>query len=482
MNKIVAFLIALIVSFSSINANAQGVVYSPYEKYDVHNGSFAVVGKVGERTYVYRTSDDGYFLDAYNDNMERIATVILDFFPAKIYAASFIAYPDKIMVLYQGVEGAKLTQYAALLDGNGKLLKRPVSIATDHIGLFSSGRTYFSFAVSGDKKNIVVYNADDKGDKLVANFVWLNDELQIDQKAAASFDAGNDVSHGDPLIGNDGAIYFPAYTAVGGKNYADGLWMLKLVKGEKKFTAKEFPLGDNYAGGTFMKMDNDQQRVYIGGFYSDKKNGNYQGILYANYDLATSDFQNVKTIAFSDKLREAAGGNEKRALNNYQVKQMIIKNDGGFVLVSEDVFITSRSSYAPGFGYYSWYYPAMANYVREYHYDDVLCVSCDADGNIQWQSFIRKNQYSQEDNGIFSSYALINTGGALGFLFNDFNTRRSTIQLASVEADGKVNIKSLSTQSDDPDWLPRQGKQVGAREIVIPCLRKRQICFAKVVF
>jgi hypothetical protein len=37
-------------------------------------------------------------------------------------------------------------------------------------------------------------------------------------------------------------------------------------------------------------------------------------------------------------------------------------------------------------------------------------------------------------------------------------------------------------RNDDPDWLPRSGKQVSAREIVIPCLRKRQICFAKVVF
>jgi hypothetical protein len=85
---------------------------------------------------------------------------------------------------------------------------------------------------------------------------------------------------------------------------------------------------------------------------------------------------------------------------------------------------------------------------------------------------------------MFSSFAMVNTGGALGFLFNDFNSSRSRVQLASVEDDGKILMQALTTNqgNDDADWMPRQAKQVSAREIIIPCLRKRQICFAKVVF
>ena len=101
----------------------------------------------------------------------------------------------------------------------------------------------------------------------------------------------------------------------------------------------------------------------------------------------------------------------------------------------------------------------------------------------EWQTFVRKNQYSQEDGGLFSSFAFMNTGGTLGFLFNDYNTNRSKIQLASVDGSGKLNMRSLAAgTADDPDWLPRSGKQIAAREVVIPCLRKRQICFAKIVF
>jgi hypothetical protein len=36
--------------------------------------------------------------------------------------------------------------------------------------------------------------------------------------------------------------------------------------------------------------------------------------------------------------------------------------------------------------------------------------------------------------------------------------------------------------NDNPDWLPKAGKQVAARVLIVPCLHKRQICYAKVVF
>jgi hypothetical protein len=110
-------------------------------------------------------------------------------------------------------------------------------------------------------------------------------------------------------------------------------------------------------------------------------------------------------------------------------------------------------------------------------------MSYDGNGVRDWSTFIRKNQYSQEDGGIFSSYGLINAGGSLGFLFNDFNTRVSKIQLATVSGDGKLDMRSLAEgTANDPDWLPRSAKQVGLKELVVPCLRRRQLCFAKIVF
>jgi hypothetical protein len=129
-----------------------------------------------------------------------------------------------------------------------------------------------------------------------------------------------------------------------------------------------------------------------------------------------------------------------------------------------------------------WTQSSSSN-VREYHFKDIMVLSYDKDGAREWSSIIPKDQFSQEDGGIFSSYALLNTGGTLAFLFNDFSTDRSRMQLATITAGGKTDMHSFTADGNDyPDWMPRNAKQVAGRIIIVPCLHKKQICFAKVVF
>jgi len=485
MNKL-RVLVVLLVLFVSWDIQAQEVIYSQYEKFDLRNGDFSVLGKISDRIYTYRSSADGFFLDAYNDNMEKLATVMLDFFPKKIYETRFVNYSDKIIVLYQAIESGKVIQYAALLDDKGRLLKGPIQLTSAKTGIWGPSRDYFSSAVSDDKKQIVVYGIEEKGEDLNYSGIWMDDQLNIMQRSAATFEADNDLSHGEGIVDNNGVFYLPVYTQTGSHNYADQVWLLSLNKGARRFFAKELPLNNMYTTSLYMKLDNLNNRIYTGGFYSDKKNGNYEGVVYAYFDVSDSMWHNRKNIAFDEQLRTATGErNLKRAFNDYQVKQMIIKKDGGFVLISEDFYVTTRTT-TPGWGgyYYSYYYsPFMNQNIREYNYNDIFTISYDGEGNRQWHAFVRKSQYSQEDGGIFSSYGLINTGGALGFLFNDFNTRTSRIQLATIDANGKVDMRSMAAgTSNDPDWLPRSGKQVGLKEMVVPCLRRRQISFAKITF
>ncbi len=465
-------------------AGAQEVLYSQYDKFDYRTDEYSVVGMSGGLFYAYRNTTDGALLDAYDDSMNKVATVLLDFFPAKIYQAKFISYPDKMIVLYQALESNKVIQYAALLDEKGRLKGKPVQLGEFKTGIFGATRTYFSSAVSENKKAILIYSANDKGSAIEFDGKWLDDNLVISKRGKASFSSDNKVAHGDLNLGNDGTVYMAAFSTVGSQNYADQYWMLTLAPGSTKFEAKELQLNDKFAASGYMKIDNVNNRVYFGGFYSDKKNGNYDGVVYADYNITTGAFENQKFIPFDGQLLSAAGGRRKtHPFDNYEVKQLIVKNDGGFVLVSEVHYITMRSNYTPGFGYYSYYSPYMTTMVHEYHYDDIMALSYNKDGVRQWSSFIPKQQYSQEDNGVFSSYALLNTGGTLGFLFNDFNVAHSRIQLATLESDGKTDIHSFTADGNDsPDWLPRSGKQVSARELVVPCFHKKQICFAKVVF
>jgi hypothetical protein len=485
MNRLLRLIFCVTLLLSAPMAWSQEVIYSPYSKFEIRSGDFAVIGKVGSRLYTYRGSSEGFFLDAYNDSMELMATVVLDFFPKKINQTRFVAYPDHFIVLYQALESGKVIQYAALLDNMARLVKGPMVLSSAKTGLFGQYRDYFSSAISDDKKGIVAYGVEEKNEAIDFTGIWMDDQLNIQRRVTASFKADNDITRGEGILGNNGVFYFPAYTATGAKSFADQLWLLHIPRDSGRFSAVEYPLNDLYVANTYMKLDNLNGRIYLSGFYSSKRNGSYEGMLYSYFDINENSFQNRKTLPFDEALLSATGErSKKRAFDNYEVRNMIIRKDGGFVLIAEDFYVTTRNN-NPGYGgYYTNYSsPFMAQNVREYHYGDIVALSYDKEGNREWNAFARKNQYSQEDGGMFSSFALLNTGGMLGFLFNDFNSSRSRVQLATVDGEGKVNMRSMAAgDKDDPDWLPRSGKQVAAKEMVVPCLYKRQICFAKIVF
>src|SRR5690606_30053477 len=164
---------------------------------DIRKDDYAIIGNVNNRIYTYRATADGYFLDAYNNSdMSKVATVILDFFPQKIYATQFYAVGEKIFVFYQSLEKTKLTQWAAILNEKGMLIKKPVNLGNAQTGFLGPTKDYFSYAISEDKKQFVIYTLNVKRDRLSFNGVWINDTLGISEKSAALFQSENDLKIG----------------------------------------------------------------------------------------------------------------------------------------------------------------------------------------------------------------------------------------------------------------------------------------------
>lgn len=482
MTKIALYILILFSTFTA--ANAQNVIYSRSDAFDFRSDVYHIVGNCGGRTYTYINNSEGARLDAYSDSMTKVATVLLDFFPERIYQSQFITYPDRIVVLYQALESNKVVQYMALLDAKGLLKGKPIQIANEKTGIFGATRQYYSAAISDNKKHILIYSARNKGKEILFEGTWVNENGNIIKRSKAKFKTDNIAEHGDVNITNDGTVYMAAYTPVGSEAYADQYWLLSLPAGGTTFSSVEMELGEKYATAGYTRVDNVNNRVYFGGFYANSKNGNYNGIIYAAYDIAQNKYEIKRFIPFDKELAMAANARNKGGIfDNYQVRQLIVKNDGGFVLISEEQYTTMRSTFTPGFGYYSFYTPFVNSAVREYHYNDIMALSYDKNGVREWHSFIKKDQYSQEDEGVFSSYALLNSGGTLAFLYNDFDTRRSRIQLATLTPEGLMDSHGLATETIDyPDWLPRYAKQISSKSLLIPCFRKKQICFSKVTF
>ncbi len=463
---------------------AQDIRYSEYLKIDRRDPDYSVVGRVGGNLITYRANERDHYLDIWDDSMNLQATVILDFIPTKVYGVSFIAYPDKIIALFQSSDGGNIVQQAALLDSRGRLLGRVIKIDHAKAGFFGTRNEYFSIVTSENKQRMMVYDATLKGASLSLSCTLLDDSLHILKRSESNYQGENNLSLIPAMLSNDGTFFLPVATALGSKDFADGIWLLRLPAAGGKLLASEIPLGGKFASGLYLKVDNYGKCIYAAGFYSQKKAGNFDGVLLAQYQMDSGKITSSRQLPFDEQIRlNATGRNSRRAFNDFLTRQLIIRNDGGFVLIAEDYYMTVRAGLTP-YGYYSsFYYPFMTSQnIREYHYGDIMALCYDGQGQPLWHAFVRKNQYSQEDAGAFSSYAFINTGGALGFLYNDFDDRSSRIALSTIEAGGKLSAQQLNPGSGQPDWQPREGKQVSGRELVVPCLKGRQLCFAKVVF
>jgi hypothetical protein len=488
MRLIVGMLLFSMLIFADLRSAAQDVFYSKDQNFTFQNSDFSVVGWSGDRLYAYRASKEGYFLDAFNDSMKLMATIALDFFPRKIYETRFIATGQNIVVLYQAVQGNQVVQYAALLDERALLLRKPLVLDSVKMAWMAADRKYYSYAVSNDRSRIMIFRTGTKrAGRVNMETILLDNQLQVLARSNPYIEIDGEFGMGQSLLGNDGSFYFSGF---GGtlRSPGDDGWLFKLTADGKVLESVELPLQNLHLSGSYLKMDDKNNALYLGGFYAQKRNGNLEGVVYGRYLPESNTLEYFKTIAFDEQIRAATDErNKRKAFNDFVVRNMVVKNDGGFILISENYVVTTRTTgYGGGVGYYSWYNNGPyggGTAIREYRFGDIMVLSYDAGGNRIWHNFIRKEQYSQEDGGLFSSFGLLNSGSTLVFLYNDFSTSRSVLNVTAISATGDMQMKKLSQSLTlAGDWMPRSGSQTDIKELLVPVLKKNSLRFARVAF
>jgi hypothetical protein len=111
-----------------------------------------------------------------------------------------------------------------------------------------------------------------------------------------------------------------------------------------------------------------------------------------------------------------------------------------------------------------------------------MVMSFDSDAKLQSSNVVRKTQYD-DNTDMFLSYQIFYTGTEVKFLFNSLEKRELMLNSVSVTPEGQMKREpTLRSLDRNYEFMPRYGKQVGARQIVLPCMYKNYICFAKLDF
>jgi hypothetical protein len=91
-----------------------------------------------------------------------------------------------------------------------------------------------------------------------------------------------------------------------------------------------------------------------------------------------------------------------------------------------------------------------------------------------------KSQFDDQSDELLS-YQLMNTGGQIHFLFNQLERRYNLLTDYSISPEGQMTRNpTLKNLDKGYEFMPKFGKQVSAKQMIMPCLYRNYICFAKI--
>ncbi|MEJ7627700.1 MAG: hypothetical protein WKF35_12610 [Ferruginibacter sp.] len=497
----------LFVLIFSTSLSAQKIIYSDIIREDNPEINFEILGKVGVNYVIYKNVRWKHMLAIYNENMILKENARINFIPDKTFNIDFILYPDFFYMVYQYQKNNTIWCKAVKLSNSGKKLSEPVTLDTSRLRLVADRKIY-NTVFSEDKKHILVYKMQRKNDNLslVTKLYDAEFNLKDSTRQPLPFDFRRDI-YSDIVVDNSGTFLFTKEYRTGKFDNVNKLDVY--IRQPLKDTFTQFPvsLQEKYIDEVKIKIDNLNNNYILNSLFSKERSGDIHGLFTGV--IERNNPQQIRTAfnMFSDSMRSQINSQEKfsNAFNNLFLRNTIVKKDGGFLITAEDYYTQATSSASnmrrydnlynsPYYSNYDYYLnsPSYSGFYRplnsgfyvqslRYYYDDIVILSVDSSLQLKWNSFIHKKQVEDEQDN-FLSYASVNAGGEIHFLFSD-SKKTQVINNHSILPGGQIKrYATLKSYEAGYEFMPKLAKQVGARQVLIPCLYKGSIAFAKIDF
>ncbi len=498
-------LLLLFIVCSGLGVMAQKIIYSEPDKDDTRRMNFEIAGKINGNFLIYKNIRNKNFIVVLDNDMKQVYKVDQDYVPDndRMINVDFFLYQDFCYMIYQYQKKGVVYCMAAKINGKGQKVGDVMELDTTHIGFASNNKIYTAIG-SEDKSRINVFKINSRNRKLFVMTTLLYDEnLSLLNRSIISIpmEERND-NLGDYHLDNDGNLVFSRFYRNSNENVSRAEI---LVKNAMSDTLKFWSLNLEkiWLDEVHIKVDNYNKRYFLTSFYMNEKRGNIEGFYFYIIDKTNNATLMESTVDFQDEFRKEARGDAsfKMAFNDYFIRDVITRRDGGFLIASEAFYTTSRFNnwnrwdYLYGspflYRYDSWYNSPYyrnswwnsrmnSNQSTRYHADNIAIVSFNNKGELEWSNVIGKSQYD-DDTDEKVSYQVMNTGDQLHFLYNQLERRSNLLTDLGITTDGELSRNpTLKNLDKGYEFMPKYGKQVSSKQMIIPCTYRNYICFAKI--
>ena len=499
---------------------AQSYEVSSIEKSDKEDMQYEVLGKVGNRYWIYKNVDGIATIAQYNDRMQLVKQNDLSFIKTtNLNGIEFITHANNVFVFFQFQ--VKATVYAAVaeLNTDGLLVGSPRVVDSATKVRPGVRMKVFNLLESEDRQKLVIFSVNTtNANSLKVRAITLNQQMESVNEAEISINSTNKKSNlSDFALDNNGNLF--CLRNVTQTNMAPAVGLLYLSSSGDEVVESSVLNNSLLLDDIRIKIDNRAGRVILNSYYATTKKGNIEGLYSYIWDIATKKEMLTNSNRFTDAVRALVTNkrNLKDAFDMFYLDKVSTQSDGSFVVISEAAesysnrTMFSRWDYFYGgafynpymfyywnrpFGFYPWArfgwgnpfmfnrwmnpYASFGYPSVTYNANNIALLSFDIKGNLQWVKTIDKKQTDQNVDQ-FIGYGTLENDKGMSFVYHQKQKGVHQLIVNTLTKDGQLaKSNSIILNEKNYEWMPKSLKQVGEQEAILPYQYKNKIGFAKI--
>lgn len=458
-NRIVLFFFGFFLAFSIKGQRITVSEELPFKSEDVYE----LLGEMEDHYLIYRNEGYEHEIISFDEELKLRWRKPVEMFSKRSEVLAVQKAGDNINFIL--LERIKATSRLQLVQYD------PAANLRDSVTVFTYEKSYYApvpeITFSEDKKRFVAYYLD--RDQHIHVFEYNLERFEVEWQLKLSMPNLSKEAFEAALLDSRGN-FFLIFDKGNGKEEPGNFHYLEIleIRGENPEPELiKIPMEGYLTYDLHFVLDELNEQLVAGGFYSEENRGRANGYFYLSYKFAKEQTYFLRFHPFSENFLSGLLGRQSRRSNtieNVEVGELILRRDGGILLVGELNHKVDRYAANPSRPF--TYSTALST---SYFFDDLFVISIHPNGDFHWESIFYKKQYSQDDDAVYSSFFLMKTPGNLRFLYNDEIKSENTVSEYVLQGDGKFWRNSvLNTKGQKIKLRFRDAIQLSGKELIVP--------------
>ncbi|MBA2423095.1 MAG: hypothetical protein H0V61_07705 [Chitinophagales bacterium] len=481
------FLLALVTMAVPGLSFSQELLYSPPQRVTAGYAKVEILGKNSQGILVREIGRSDDQIAAYYDNLQIRWKKSTPHKEKNARVEQIVVYEDSLIIFYSVV--LKNITLLKAFKTNSRLESRPLAVICDTINhslVNATSPVHFEF--TSDKNKILLYYEDAafRSNKIL-KLTCFDAGLHRLWQTALRIKTMHEPNIIEAVLDDRGE----ACVVVGEntiKNFRNDflyseLHVFKINSDGSEVNETIFEERDKFLGTCKARLDAQSGNILLAGLYADSPGAESDGVYFFLLKSDNSIVQKSFEPYSQEFLTELTGNNPPRRSDgffDFKPKELIVKRDGGAILVAESETVSSESFTTSNYGAFGISSGFTVNY---YHYDDIAVFSFQHDGKLEWKQILHKKQATEGDGGYYSSFVTMIAPTSLHFIYNDVSNGQTNVAGYTIDPSGnQQRSELLNADRKGVMLIPRSAKQISPNELIMPSLKRNYLQFVKISF